>query len=82
MISTNKFTASVLLLHLKLISYCIDIIIYLALLNYSFYSFCARSPPAIGLFLSSHSVTPSQAQIFLKFSIIPAERAIIPQAML
>lgn len=38
--------------------------------------------PVNGLSLSSHNVTPSQAQIFLEFSNNPAERAMIPQASL
>jgi len=46
------------------------------------YSFWERSLPASGLFRSSQRVTPSQAQIFLKFSKMPAERAIMPQAIL
>ena len=35
--------------------------------------------PAKGLSLSSHKLTPSQAQILLEFSNRPADRAMIPQ---
>ena len=38
--------------------------------------------PAIGLSLSSHRTTPSQAHIRLEFSKSPDERAMIPQASL
>lgn len=41
-----------------------------------------RPFPAMGRSLSSHSVTPSQAQICLGFWNKPAERAMIPQASL
>lgn len=41
-----------------------------------------RSAPAIGLSRSSQMATPSQAHILLKFWKIPADRAIIPQAIL
>lgn len=41
-----------------------------------------RPFPAIGLSRSSHSVTPSQAQICLRFWKRPAERAMIPQTNL
>lgn len=47
-----------------------------------FHSLVARPLPASGLFRSSQSVTPSQAQIRLKFCSMPADRAIIPQAIL
>ena len=35
--------------------------------------------PAKGLSLSSHKLTPSQAQILLEFSNRPADRAMMPQ---
>lgn len=41
-----------------------------------------RPFPAIGLSLSSHSVTPSQAQICLGFWKRPADLAMIPHAIL
>lgn len=41
-----------------------------------------RPLPAIGLSLSSHSVTPSQAQICLGFWKRPADLAMIPHAIL
>ena len=44
--------------------------------------FVRRPGPASGLSLSSHSVTPSHAQILLEFSNMPAERAITPHASL
>lgn len=42
----------------------------------------ARLPPAAGTLRSSQSVIPSHAQIFLKFSFIPAALAIMPHASL
>lgn len=41
-----------------------------------------RPFPAIGLSLSSHSVTPSQAQICLGFWKRPADLAMMPHAIL
>jgi len=43
---------------------------------------CLRPGPATGLSLSSHSDTPSQAQMVLGFSNTPADLAIMPQANL